>query len=85
VTRWGETSGGKRYPAEIELVDPSPQELANLLMKAESKAIRRATFAVFPVGAVGDAEDAQVSPYSVEQWVEPLPPLEPPNSDEAGA
>lgn len=85
VTKWGEASSGKRYPSEIELVDPSPQELANLLMKVESKAIRRATFAVFPVGAVGDAEDARVSPYAEDQYAEQLPTIDAPHPDEAGA
>jgi len=43
VTEWGENASGKKYPKTKAWLEPTPQELANGLMKLETKAMRRAT------------------------------------------
>jgi hypothetical protein len=55
VTEWGKRNG-KSYPEKKEWRDPTPDQAANLLMKAQTKARRRAILARAGMGTAA-AED----------------------------
>ena len=68
VTEWGTTNKGKRYPKTKIWRHPNPDELADKIMKAETKAERRATLKFSALGTSA-AEDV---PGKVRDWVEPV-------------
>lgn len=92
VTEWKKNDAGKSYPGEKVWADPTPAEVADKIMKAETKAMRRATLSFAAMGTSA-AEDV---PGKVRETIEPVDDAEfserepgwdeaePPHSDEVG-
>jgi hypothetical protein len=68
VTEWGENSSGKRYPRKKEWRPRDPLELANEIMKLETKSARRVVLKTTGMGSAAE-EHPHYDPAAADELV----------------
>lgn len=84
VDEWGERNG-KSFPKSKSWQEPNPEQVADKMMKAQTKAMRRVTLLYAALGSSAAEDVPGRERMYIEQVDEVAPAIAPPHSDEAGA